>query len=109
VRARRDKADAGKPAETPRRADPPRAARGTKLSYKETQELQALPARIEALEREQAELTHRLADPDLYRSDPKQAKTANLRHAEIDELLLQLLARWEELESRQGPASSPAA
>ena len=67
-----------------------------------------MPARIEALEREQAELTRRLADPELYRADPKQAKTANLRHAEIDELLLQLLARWEELEGRQRDASNPA-
>jgi ATP-binding cassette subfamily F protein uup len=108
VRARREKPGAGKPAETSKRADLPRAARGTKLNYKETQELQALPARIEALEREQAELSRRLADTELYRSDPEQATTANLRYAEIDGLMLQLLARWEELEGRQGPASSPS-
>ncbi len=105
--ARRKQPAADKMAEASRRADSSRAAKKAKLSYKEAQELQALPARIESLEREQAELGRSLADPELYRSDPEQAKTANLRYAEIDGLLLQLLARWEELEARQREASSP--
>jgi hypothetical protein len=38
----------------------------------------------------------------LYRSDPAQIKAANLRFAEIETLLLELLARWEQLEGRLG-------
>ena len=98
VRAR-EKQTAKSP-ETAKRSEPLRVARQAKLSYRETQELQALPDRIEALEHEQAELGRQLADPDLYRSDPAQIKAANLRFAEIEALLLELLARWEQLEER---------
>jgi hypothetical protein len=49
-----------------------------------------------------------LADPDLYRSDPAQIKAANLRFAEIEALLLELLARWEHLEGRQREGSGQA-
>jgi ATP-binding cassette subfamily F protein uup len=108
LRARASHAAAARPPETSRRSDAPRAPRQGKLSHKETQELQALPARIEALEREQAELGRRLADPDLYRSDPELVKTAKLRYVELEELLLQLLARWEDLEGKQGKASNLA-
>jgi len=100
LRAREKQAT--KAPEAAKRSEPVRAARQAKLSYKEAQELQALPGRIEALEQEQAELGRQLADPDLYRSDPAQIKAANLRFAEIETLLLELLARWEQLEGRLG-------
>jgi ATP-binding cassette subfamily F protein uup len=87
--------------EIPERSPSVRVARQARLSYKETQELQALPGQIQALEQEQAELGRQLADPDLYRSDPAQIKAANLRFAEIETRLLELLTRWEELEKRQ--------
>ena len=106
--ARAARATVPKPTESSKRAEPPRTARQTRLSYKEAQELEQLPARIEALEREQADLARRLADPDLYRSDPDSVKTAAARHAEVEELLLRLLERWEALEGKQGRASSPA-
>jgi ATP-binding cassette subfamily F protein uup len=89
-----------------KRTEPPRAARQARLSYKEAQELEGFPARTETLEREQAELSRRLADPDLYRSDPEAVRAVKARFAEIEELLLQLLARWEQLEARQREASS---
>src|SRR5690606_4892958 len=38
-----------------------------KLSFNEQQELKQLPARIEQLETELAELQSQLADPDIYR------------------------------------------
>jgi ABC transporter C-terminal domain len=53
------------------------------------------------LEREQADLGRRLADADPYRSDPEGIKTTTARHAEIETLLLQPLARWEYLEGKQ--------
>jgi len=108
LRARAGRAAAERLAEASDRPEPARGARQAKLSYNEAQELKALPKQLEALEREQAELGRRLADPDLYRSDPERVKAAKLRYAELDELLLQLLARWEDLEGKQGTASSPA-
>jgi ATP-binding cassette subfamily F protein uup len=105
--ARASRAAAEKQSGAVKRAEPPRTARQTRLSYKDAQELEALPARTEALEREQAELSRRLADPQLYRSDPEVVRTVKARYAEIEEQLLELLARWEELEARQRDASSP--
>jgi ATP-binding cassette subfamily F protein uup len=72
-----------------------------KLSYKDARELESLPARIEQLEAEQAAITARLADPELYRGDPLEAKRLQARFAEIEDDLLASLARWEELEAKQ--------
>ena len=65
---------AGSEREPAARADSPRA-RAPKLSWKEQQELKELPARIEALEREQGELARQLADPGLlqFAAGPDQA------------------------------------
>ncbi|MCR5184306.1 MAG: ATP-binding cassette domain-containing protein [Opitutales bacterium] len=71
-----------------------------KLSYKETHELAALPDKIDALEREQKTLTAQIADPEFYR-DPAAVKATNERLAQIEEDLLTLMDRWEELESRK--------
>ena len=79
---------------------PPAVARSAKLSYKEQRELEALPGRIAALEAEQAELAARLADPEVYRSDPRGAVTMQQRSTGIEEELLALLERWEALEAR---------
>jgi ABC transport system ATP-binding/permease protein len=85
------------PARTP---SPPREAKA-KLSYKEARELEAIPGRVEALEREQGDLAARLADPELYRSAPREVAALNARTAAIEEELMELLARWEGLEARQ--------
>jgi ABC transport system ATP-binding/permease protein len=77
-----------------------RAPRKVKLGYKETRELADLPARLEGLEREQAEIAAKLADPALYRGRPREVKELQLRHAAIEAELTQLLARWEELEAK---------
>ncbi len=97
-----------KPAEKPREAaapqekakDKPKSAR-SKLSYNETRELAALPDEIAALETEQASLNQQLLDPNCYRDTPKEAIAWQRRVEEIDELLMDKLARWEELESKQ--------
>ncbi len=72
-----------------------------KLGYKEERERLGLPARLEALEREQAEIVGRLADPALYRDRPGEVKPLQVRHAAIEKELTQFLARWEELEVRK--------
>ena len=77
----------------------PAAAKSKKLTNKEQRELADLPARIEALEKEQTELTAKLADPVFYR-------TAGVKFAEVKARLDALesehataFARWEELEA----------
>ena len=70
-----------------------------KLSYKDQRELDQLPAEIEALETEQAELSEKLADGSWFVSDAEAATQASQRLAEIEEILLEKLERWDELEN----------
>jgi ATP-binding cassette subfamily F protein uup len=83
-------------ASAPAVAVPPAGRR--KLGYKEQRELDALPARIEALEREQKDLGALLASAELYAEDPVRAEAAQMRYAQIDDELLAALERWEALE-----------
>ena len=69
----------------------------TKLSYKDQRELDALPARIEALETEQADVRARLADGTLYQADLQQAMALQARDSAIEEELMTALERWEGL------------
>jgi ATP-binding cassette subfamily F protein uup len=77
-------------------------ARATKLSYKEQQELNDLPGRIEALEAEQVALMDKVNDPATYTSDTTAAQTMAARLAAIEEELLTCLERWEALEAKTG-------
>ena len=70
-----------------------------KLSYKDQRELEQLPAEIEKLEAEQTELSEKLADGSWFVSDANAATLASQRLAEIDELLLEKLERWDVLEN----------
>jgi len=72
-----------------------------KLSFKEQKELDEIPARIEQLEVEQANIHAQLADGEFYKTQPERVKTLQSRLTEIDSLLENHLARWEELDSRQ--------
>ena len=72
----------------------------TKLSYKEQRELDALPARIEALEAEQKSLQEQLASPTLYAEDASRAGELHVRHETIENELTAALERWELLGSR---------
>jgi ABC transport system ATP-binding/permease protein len=75
------------------------SARPRKLGYKEQRELDALPARIEALESEQKDLAALLASAEFYADDPVRAEAAQMRYAQIDDELLAALERWEALAS----------
>ena len=68
-----------------------------KLSFKEQRDLDELPKKIEALEAEQTAIRAKLADGSLYSADPAQALTLTQRDAELDELLLAAMERWESL------------
>ncbi|WP_348752641.1 ATP-binding cassette domain-containing protein [uncultured Aquincola sp.] len=87
------------PVAAPTAAKP--AAPARKLSYKEQRELDALPAKIEALEAEQKTLGEQLADPGIYARETHQ-KVAELqaRYSAIDDELLAALERWEALGAR---------
>jgi ATP-binding cassette subfamily F protein uup len=71
-----------------------------KLSYKEQRELDELPARLAALEAEQAALNEALAGTALYAGPADKVAAAHARHAAIDDELLVLMERWEALEAR---------
>ena len=60
--------------------------------------------RIADLETEQAGISARLADPDLYRKEPGEVQKLNQRFAEIDTLLMDALERWETIEARSNGA-----
>ncbi len=101
-RARGGKKDpaAPSPIEAPAPA-PQKPAKRVKLSNKETRELEELPARLAALEREQGELATRLADPAVYQDKSVDLKALGARNEAIDTELTALLARWEALEARK--------
>lgn len=87
----------------PARAQVP--AKPRRLSYRENQELEALPARIEALETEQHELTARLGDPALYQDEPAVVPDLQARLEVIESELLTAYERWERLEARSDPGA----
>ena len=93
-----------KPSEAPGQRVQQSRGRGSprKLSYKEERELEALPARIEALDREQAELHERMADPGFYREEGSAVAKAKERLAAVEAELEHAYARWELLEVRKG-------
>ena len=68
-----------------------------KLSYKEQREREALPARMAALEAEQADIDRQLAGGNLYATDPARATELARRHAEVEEAWMAAAERLEEL------------
>ena len=93
------------PAAAPLAASKPAAAARSeapkaKLSYKEQRELDGLPARIEALEAEQARVAAELARADLYAKEPQRVPVLQARHDSIETELLTALERWEGLGAR---------
>jgi ATP-binding cassette subfamily F protein uup len=86
------------------RDSPASPRKRAKLSFNEVRELDALPAALEALEKEQAELAAKLADPATYTSGTADPRKLNERHEAIDAELTRLLARWEELEAKKTAA-----
>ncbi len=82
-------------------ARPARDKARTRLSYNEVRELERLPDEIAALEAEQAGLNEKLLDPSVWKDQAAAARDWQARIEAIDELLLDKLARCEELEAKQ--------
>ena len=75
------------------------AARPRKLSYKDARELAALPAQIQSLEEQVAELQARSNDPQFYRESPQAVAESLRRLHELNAAVEAAYARWQELES----------
>jgi ATP-binding cassette subfamily F protein uup len=72
-----------------------------KLSFNESRELEALPARIESLESEQSRLQSESASPDFYKESAEHIRAVLARIDAIAPELDAALARWMELEERR--------
>jgi ABC transport system ATP-binding/permease protein len=79
---------------------PSRPSQKVKLTFKESRELESLPAEIEALEREQHELTARMAAADYHRQGAEHIKADRQRAEEIERLLESRFERWAALEAK---------
>jgi ATP-binding cassette subfamily F protein uup len=82
-------------AEDPATPSPP-ARR--KLSYREKRELESLPGRIEELERRQAELEARVAEPGFYQKDFRDIQQVTDQLAGVQAELEAVFDRWAELD-----------
>jgi len=74
------------------------------LNKYEKKELDKLVLQIEALEREQSDLSAQLSDAQLYMNRPTEAQALQERATQVSETLNQLLVRWETLLQRQEQA-----
>jgi ATP-binding cassette subfamily F protein uup len=88
------------PSRAPRPSPKTDSRSRTRLSYKEQRELAALPEEIEMLEREQRELLARMSTPEYPLQGTQQIRADSVRLAQLEELLLAKLARWEQLEAQ---------
>ncbi|MGE4000962.1 MAG: ATP-binding cassette domain-containing protein [Planctomycetaceae bacterium] len=71
-----------------------------RLSYRERQELESLPAQIDSLEQEQSKLHAAMAEPTFFKQDGTAIAASTARLEEVGTRLAELLSRWEELEDR---------
>ncbi len=95
-------ADPGRMAsKAPGSATPATTKPAKKLTNKERQELETLPARIEALEKEQAELSGKLADPAFYKAQAAKFAEVKARLETVEREHATAFARWEALESQK--------
>ena len=79
-----------------------------KLSYKEMQELNALPEEIEHLETEQQTLHQALSDPARYQ-DGTDISALKIQLEKIESQLETAYARWEALEEIHGGSQTDRA
>jgi len=81
-------------------------ARRAKMSFHDVRELESLPGKIDALEKEQAALQTRLADPEIYSKTPQLVASLGARANEIGVELESILARWEVLEAKKADSGA---
>jgi len=79
-----------------------------RLTFNEKRELDALPVELEALEREQHELSERMCAPGYHRRDVDAIKADRRRAEEIERLLTVRFERWGELDAKAQAAAGDA-
>jgi ATP-binding cassette subfamily F protein uup len=79
----------------------PPTVRPRKLSYREQQELAALPTQIEELEKRQGELEVLSSDPGFYQREQDTVQQTLAELTQLGQQLDALLERWSELEERE--------
>ena len=83
-----------------RETPPPDAAPARRrLGFNEKRELDALPGRIEGLEKEEAELGAALSAPDAFRRPPEELAAMRSRLSAIPAEIERLMERWAELDA----------
>lgn len=82
----------------------PHSEKSRKLSYKEQQEIKAIPAKIESLEAEQSLLHSAMSAPGFYQQPGDKIATTTSRLASISQEIEATYRRWEVLESQTGGA-----
>jgi len=103
LRQRPQPKPAASPPAAPKAARPkPERERPRKLSFRERQELDELPRKIEALEAELAALHERMADPAFYREQGEAVAATSARLQQLEGELEGAYARWEELSALEG-------
>ncbi len=80
-------------------AEPPRKR---KLSYKDQRELDALPAKIEALETRQQDLEARVSEPTFYSGERSDVDATLAELTQVQTELEQAFDRWAELDEQAG-------
>ena len=85
-------------ATAPAPAKPAAAPAKKKLSYNDQRELDALPAKIEALETRVAALTEAMQSPDFYQRDSAVVAAALAEAAEAQKQLDAAYERWQQLD-----------
>lgn len=90
-----------RPSAEPKKSGP----KPRKLTNRERQELETLPAKIESLEEEQATLTAKLADPTFYASHAAELPAIKAQLEKLEAESARAFARWEELEDLNNAAS----
>jgi ATP-binding cassette subfamily F protein uup len=100
LRQRPAVAAAPAPASEPAPAAPKKPA--PKLSNKLLRELEFLPGRIEAMEKELKDLEQILADPAFFKKPVAEVRQATDRHELLQGEIEAAMARWAELETMRG-------
>jgi ATP-binding cassette subfamily F protein uup len=80
-------------------------AQRVRLTFNEQRELDALPAELEALEREQHALSERMCAAGYHRQDVEVIKADRRRAEAIERLLTERFERWGELDAKAQAAA----
>ena len=97
---------AAESAKSAQQKEAPRERARVKLSFKEQRELESLPGEIETLEAEQSAINQRMASSDYHKQGAEAIKADGQRASDIEKLLEQKYARWDELDQKASAAKS---